>query len=356
MKKVLMVVPSFSAKGGITSVVSGYKNITVDDYKIKFVETYCDGSKIKKIFKFISGLTKYLYYMIMWNPDIVHVHSSFGKSFSRKKYIIRIAKIFNKRIINHIHGADFDEFYTNTNKKMKNRIIKTYNCCDVIIALSEEWKNKLSIIIDERKIRIVENYGVIHKSDYSRKNNHSVLFLGFICERKGCFDIPLVVKKVKEKIPNVKFILCGSGTSDDIDKLKKQIIENNVCDNVIFPGWVKDNKKRELLENSNLFFLPSYNEGMPMAILDAMGYALPIISTTVGGISKIVKNDYNGYIYKPGEIDKFSNAIIGLLNDENKLEAFGCNSIKVINNGYSFDNHIKKIFEIYNEGDINDNN
>ena len=81
-----------------------------------------------------------------------------------------------------------------------------------------------------------------------------------------------------------------------------------------YTGWVVDDEKKELLENANLFFLPSYNEGMPMAILDAMGYALPIVSTNVGGISKIVKNDYNGYIFNPPV-----NILIYLNRDTNSI-------------------------------------
>ena len=84
-KKVCMIVPSFSAKGGITSVVNGYRNSQLtEDYDVRFIETYCDGSIIHKIFKALSAYSKFIYTALFWKPNLVHVHTSFGGSFYRK--------------------------------------------------------------------------------------------------------------------------------------------------------------------------------------------------------------------------------------------------------------------------------
>lgn len=64
-KKVCMVVPSFTAKGGITSVVNGYRNSQLtEDYDVRFIETYCDGNKIKKVAIYLKSMFKYLYALI----------------------------------------------------------------------------------------------------------------------------------------------------------------------------------------------------------------------------------------------------------------------------------------------------
>lgn len=84
-KKVCMVVPSFSAKGGIATVVSGYKGSEIEKhYNIQYIESYCDGNKIKKIFKAIGAYFSFLKEMVRNKPDLVHIHSSFGGSFYRK--------------------------------------------------------------------------------------------------------------------------------------------------------------------------------------------------------------------------------------------------------------------------------
>lgn len=80
-----MIVPSFSAKGGITTVVNGYRNSELEnEYQIKYLETYCDGNKLNKIVKAICAYLSFGKELILNKPDLVHIHSSFGWEFLRK--------------------------------------------------------------------------------------------------------------------------------------------------------------------------------------------------------------------------------------------------------------------------------
>ena len=98
------------SKGGITSVVNGYRNSQLtEDYDVRFIETYCDGSVIQKTSKALSAYLKFIYTALFWKPNLVHVHSSFGGSFYRKALIIEIASLSKIPVVNHVHGADFDE-------------------------------------------------------------------------------------------------------------------------------------------------------------------------------------------------------------------------------------------------------
>lgn len=123
---------------------------------------------------------------------------------------------------------------------------------------------------------VVENYSVIHKECLCKKTSEikQILFLGFITELKGCFDIPEIVEKVTRQYDKIKVILAGSGEVKKVQEiLKKKKLEKYF----IFPGWVKKEEKEKLLKTANLFLLPSYTEAMPMSILEAMGYGLPIM-------------------------------------------------------------------------------
>lgn len=347
-KKICMVIPSFSAKGGIASVVSGYRHSQLEfDFDIKYVETYCDGNMFAKI---VMALKAYAYFMsliLFWHPSMIHIHSSFDGSFYRKLPFIVIGKIFNKPVINHIHGADFDRFYVNASLKKRRIIEYTYNSCFRIVALSNEWRDKIKQIVDDNKIVVIENYSILNleaiRERKTKNNTHNVLFLGFICKRKGCYDIPSVVEKVTEEIPDVKFVLAGSG---DVNQIQA-ITPDNLKNNIIYPGWVKGKEKDKLLREADLFFLPSYNEGMPMSILDAMGYGLPVVSTTVGGIAKIVHDGVNGYLCKPGEIMSQAEAILQILKDDQLLKRLGDNSVSIVKNGYSLQAHISSLEKMY---------
>lgn len=347
--KICMVVPSFSAKGGITSVVSGYRGSQLEkDFEIKYIETYCDGKWLSKLLIALKAYISYIWLLLIWHPAIIHIHSSFGGSFYRKMPFIIIGSWCKKPIINHVHGADFGEFYLNAPETKRKLVKTTYNKCSKLIALSDEWKENLKKIVDESKITVIENYSILNieaiEERKHKKNEHNVLFLGFICKRKGCYDIPAIVEKVAQVIPDVKFVLAGSG---DVEQIKA-ITPDKIKNNIVYPGWVRDKEKDKLLREADLFFLPSYNEGMPMSILDAMGYGLPVVSTTVGGITKIVHNGENGYICEPGNIDQLSFQIVKLLNDDSAMRYASKKSVEVILSGYSFEGHCSKLEQLYN--------
>ena len=147
-KKICMVVPSFSAKGGITSVVSGYRGSQLEkDFEIKYIETYCDGKWLSKLLIALKAYISYIWLLLFWHPSIIHIHSSFGGSFYRKLPFILLGSWFKRPVINHVHGADFGEFYLNA-PEIKRKLVKTaYNKCSKLVALSDEWKENLKKII-----------------------------------------------------------------------------------------------------------------------------------------------------------------------------------------------------------------
>lgn len=351
MKKVCMIVQNPMVKGGIAAVVNGYRGSQLEEaFDVIYVESYKDGNKVQKTLKAIKGYFHFLKVIIIEKPDVIHMHTSFGPSFIRSMPFIYMASWAKKPIINHIHGSAFDEFYSYASNKKKKLIRKIYGKCTVIIALSEEWKAYLSQIVDSEKIKILENYSTLHEDALEqrllRPSNQTVLFLGQIGSRKGCYDIPPIVERLVKFVPDVKFILAGSGELETITRLFE---EKGVKDRLQLPGWVRGADKDRLLREADVFFLPSYNEGMPMSILDAMGYGLPIVSTNVGGIPQIIINNKNGLTYKPNDIEGMSDGLKMILLNKETMDKYGKSSIDIVKEKYSLERHIKLLIKIYEE-------
>ncbi len=347
MKKVCMVVPSFTAKGGIATVVSGYRNSELEKrYKIKYIESYCDGGKLSKFFKAVGAYFLFLKELIFNRPDLVHIHSSFGASFYRKLPYIYIASIFRVPIVNHIHGSAIADLYINAGTLKKKMVENCFNRCKFLIVLSQEWKEKIKVIKTVTPKVIIENYSTIHKECLKKKNNNvkKILFLGFITELKGCFDMPDIAEKILKKYKNVEFILGGSG---EIEKLKDKLKEKNLEKYFYFAGWVKNKEKQKFLETADIFFLPSYTEAMPMSILEAMGYGLPIIASNVGGIPQLVKNGINGFLSNPKDVEMFSKNILFLLENDELCYKMSKESLNIADEKYSLEKHIEKIESLY---------
>ena len=180
-KKICMIVPSFSAKGGIATVVNGYKGSELEKkYDIKYIETYCDGNKVKKIFKAINAYFLFLKEILINKPDLIHIHSSFGGSFYRKLPFVYMASIFNLPVINHIHGSEITDFYINASKRKKQLVERCFDKCKCLVVLSEEWKNNLQVIKTKTPKIVIENYSIIHEECLKRKNHRdkNILFFG----------------------------------------------------------------------------------------------------------------------------------------------------------------------------------
>lgn len=346
--RICMVGPDPKVMGGIAAVVTGYLSSSMArDYNIKYISSHKDGSKFKKLMVAGKAYLTFIWMCIFNKPDIIHIHSSFGASFYRKMIFIIIGKLFSVPVVNHIHGAEFDEFYTNATERKRILVARIYLKCDVIIVLSREWKSKLKPEINGLNVRVVENFSTVPNVLTPPEDRENIiLFLGYIGKRKGAYDIPNVVKKVIAKMPDAKFILCGNG---EVEELRKVVKENNLENYIELKGWINNKQKEDLLNRSKIYFLPSYNEGLPMSILEGMAYGLPIVSTNVGGIPTVVSTGINGYLYKPGSTMDFANAILKLLNDQNLCKVMYQNNIDKILKKYSLEANVRKISVIYNQ-------
>lgn len=326
-------------KGGIAQVLKNYSNIFE---KFNFISTTKATSKFSNSLTLLNALFQFLLKMIFnKNIKIIHIHGSSYNSFYRKRIFINIAKLFNKKIIYHIHSGEFKIF----TEKNKAKVTKTLNKCDAIIALSESWKSYFNSL-GYNNVSIIPN--IISYPNLKHKNKSSIinlLFLGFLVEGKGIFDILEVFKINYERYKNKLHLYIGG--NGDSDKVVSYIRDNNLNDIVTFCGWVSGNKKNELLNNCNIYILPSYNEGLPISILEAMSYSMPIISTNVGGIPEIV-NEKNGILIQPGDKKALQEAIKYFLENPIEIKTKGEVS-KYMVNCHLPDNVSRKLSMVYSK-------
>lgn len=345
--KVLMIGPGRGLKGGISSVVESYYNVGLDKLvDLDYLETFTDGTKIKKIIFAIKSLLKFT--NKAKDSDIVHIHMSSRGSFYRKSLFVKKAYKMNKKIIIHIHGSEFQKFYKNEcNSIQKKYVQNILNKSNKVIALSEEWKYILSEIVEHNKVNVLYNSieikSVVDNKNYEEKK---VLFLGRIGKRKGVYDILEVAPRIISNHPNVKFIIAGDGEVDNVKSLCKDIgIENNVT----ILGWTSGDEKTKLLSEATVYLLPSYNEGMPISILEAMAYKLPIISTNIGGIPQLVTNNIEGYLFNAGNLNELESILNNVLSSEKLRKTLGENSFNKVEKEFNIEKNIYRLCSIYRE-------
>ena len=298
--KILMLGPARTVKGGMTSVVDNYFNYGLNQkVDLKYIETINDKNKFLKALKEIKGKIEFLTNVKKY--DIIHIHMASRRSTFRKGKYVRIAKKFNKKVILHIHGAEYKIFFNECNEKQKKYVIKTLNLADKIIVLSEEWKEYFSKLVNPQKIVVIYNSIVLPEDLKKDLETQNLLFLGRFGKRKGIYDLIEVVSKLIVNYPNLKLYAGGDG---EIEKVETMIKNKNMEKNVQLLGWATGKEKERILKDASFYVLPSYNEGMPMSLIEGMAYKNVCISTDVGGIPKVINNNVNGVIIKPGDKEK----------------------------------------------------
>lgn len=328
--KVLTISISLDSRGGIVSVV---KALSEYYESFNFIASSCSGNILKKLFCFVKCVILLIYHILFKGVKIVHIHSASYLSFYRKSVFIGICNILNVKVVCHIHGGLFDEFYETQNRA--NILKYILRSVDALIVLSKSWESFFSKIVEKNKITVLNN--IIHHSAQKDKlscNNHilHLLFLGTITETKGIFDLINVLEFHKQELDGK--ILLHIGGNGDTEKLCKLLDNKKLNSLVKFEGWVDDEKKRTLLLLSDVYILPSYIEGLPISILESMSYGMPIISTKVGGIPEIIQDGVNGFLITPGDKDAILRTITYFIENREAIPIMGQKNEVIVQNYY----------------------
>ena len=144
-KKILVIGPSPSrSKGGMATVIEEIEKDKKlnEQFDIDVYESYIDGNKLVRLFYSIYAFIKF--YFTKRNYDLYHVHVASRGSTFRKGHYVDVIKKWNKKVILHVHGAQYLVFFNEISEKKKNRVIEILKKSDMVIALSQDWKEKLA--------------------------------------------------------------------------------------------------------------------------------------------------------------------------------------------------------------------
>ena len=310
LPKVLMIGPGRKVRGGITSVIKCYERCPLwNKYSCKWLETYDDISDWRKIGAALRALL--LAPNLMLKTDIVHIHAAQNTSFYRKTIFFLLAKLLRKKVIVHLHTPSPKPFLRKPLSLVSRYVL---NWADSVVALSNTWAKEIRKIAHNAKITVIPNpCPVPTLQSYNHdKNEPTILFSGKLEDRKGFCDLINAMPRILSKVSNAKLVFAGHG---DIERGRKLVQQLGIESSVKFLGWLKRSEKVEILCQASVFCLPSYNEGVPMAMLEAMSYKIAVVVTPVGGIPDIISNRYNGILVTPGKEAEIAQAIIDILTD-----------------------------------------
>lgn len=329
---VLFIGPDYRAhKGGIGAVLSVYAdNIS----GFNFIATQRSSRSAFGNLVCFAGTMAKLCWQLLRNRRIriIHIHGASKSSFYRKYCVFLVAKyLFGKMVIYHAHGGKFHLFYENGSPRVRKNIRHFMTSADYVICLSRQWKNFFIHSFGIKSLSIINNPVPVQAPPYPAAADGrrlSLLFLGKIGDNKGIFDLLDVLAANRELYQHaIKLRVGGNG---EVNRLKDYIITRQLTGMVEYAGWVEGDLKTHLLSSCDVLLLPSYNEGLPVSLLEAMSFGKPVVATRVGGIPEIVKDGVNGFLMHPGDKAALKDHIDYLLGHTAERKKMGVRSLEIV--------------------------
>ena len=356
----LLIVGSFSKKniyGGIqqscklilnSSSFSSFKLIKFDSSQISnpaptFIIRFLLA--LIRLFRFVLKIYKH-------KPKVTLIFCSDGFSALEKGIMIWISEFFGAKPLifpragNLINQVEKYPFF--------KRIIKYLFIKAVFLAQGENWKlfalQKLNI--SEKRIKVLHNWTATEKLlsiGENRKNESksdvvSFLFVGWLEKEKGVIEIFNSIKILSRKKHSFFFTFIGNGK---LKETAKDFIDKNKLENFIsFEGWKPNNQLFKYYKSADVFVLPSWAEGMPNALIEALSCGLASITTNVGMIPNYLKDYHSALLVNPKSTEELTIAMEKLILDENLKLKLSKNGYKVAKKYFSSEKGLKSLSEL----------
>jgi glycosyltransferase involved in cell wall biosynthesis len=159
----------------------------------------------------------------------------------------------------------------------------------------------------------------LNRADLSNDHEPTIGFVGRLSEEKGVQTLIEAMVSVRDKAPNARLLIAGTGPIEH--RLKKLVAETGLNESVTFMGFCSN--VFEMLHNVDIFVLPSRTEGCPIVVLEAMAMGIPVIATNVGGTPELIEDNVTGLLVQSNAPDELARSIVELLTDRERAEKMG---------------------------------
>ncbi|RZF60742.1 glycosyltransferase [Sphingomonas populi] len=257
---------------------------------------------------------------------LVHINLGDKASAIRKGLVALLARGSGALVVVHLHAVELDADWRMSGKIMRWAIGLPFRAASTNIVLGDIWRNWLINDLGVKPERIDVLANGVPVPAYERRDHLAprsavhLLFLGNLLERKGVSDLIAALAGLPADLPAWRLSFAGGG---DLVRYTNAVKVAGISDKVAFLGWVDQNGAQKLLAEADVMVLPSYHEGLPLVILEALGAGTPVIATSVGAIPQFVEAERDALIIAPGARTELSAALARLIGDASLRQKIG---------------------------------
>jgi glycosyltransferase involved in cell wall biosynthesis len=321
--KVIQLGPSLNVRGGITTVEQHICDYLPAYVSMRHIATMEHGSTFARAAVYARAMFSLNAALQAIEPCIVHIHFASRGSTLRKMVLANMVLRAGRPLVLHAHGGYFDKFHRALPAVLRRGVNGILQRANVLIALSSHWRDFYvnECEVSPSHVTVLPNAVRWNPEVPNRAGRGQVqfLFLGRMCQKKGTYDLVNAFAALPESVrARAQLVLAGDGDLEAIRKLAAPLGER-----VRVLSWIDSAERERLLAQSDVYVLPSYNEGVPMSLLESMAAGLPAVVTPVGGIPDVLRHGVEGLMVEPGRVSDLSAAMAKMIGDDSERLACG---------------------------------
>jgi glycosyltransferase involved in cell wall biosynthesis len=298
---IVMLGAAPETRGSIAAVVEACRaGGLFSRWPIQYIPTSCDGSVLAQGATIARAARDFALALAHHRRMAVHVHASGGVAFWRDALFMSAALAARCPLIVQLHGIGFER----EARSFLERAAWVVVSCESQRIWVRSVARRAQVLCAPPPVSLPV------APDATRGN--LVLFLGRLEARKGIYDLLDAIAALRAAVPDVRLVCAGDGDRVGVARYAARL---RMADAVRFTGWVGPSGKRALLESAAAFALPSYDEALPISLLEAMSAGVPVVASPVGGIPEVVQDGVSGFLVAPGDRAGLERRLRSLLLD-----------------------------------------
>lgn len=353
--RVVMIGPVPRIYGGISAVTGALLDAGLAERcRLTYLAEGTRQGPLRKLSHAMQALTRLLSALLRRQADVLHLHVGSGSSFYRHMLYTALGKWARVPVILHWHlPGSGDTADAGLSGDRQRRLARWgLHAATRVLVLSPAWANTLTQLAGNpqaaAKMVVLPNpvdcRALYPPADPAQRSTNQTLFLGDFSPRKGVRDLLAAARLVLAAHADAHFVVAGGEPPAEVVALAQPLGAA-----VKFPGFVRGDAKRHALQQAALLVLPSYAEGMPVAVLEAMAAGLPVVTTPVGGVPDFFTDGVNGLLVPPGDVAALAAALVRLLDDPTQRAAMGHHNRQQALAQFDAPPYVERLLEVYKE-------
>lgn len=310
-RQIVMIGTDLAAPGGITAVVQSYLDAGLAArWRLRYLASFHRAQTLNKLGCALRTLLQLTWLLLTRQVAGVHAHVAARGSFWRKGSYLWLAGAFGVPTLLHLHDGSFPAWFEAQSPRRQRWIRALLRRVDRVACLSEGWQARIAAIEPRARFTVLPN--PVHcPAAPGEPVAGELLFLGRLWPEKGLPVLLQAAQRLRQEGLDFRLVCAGDG---DMAAVQAALQRLGLADRVSLPGYVGGARKEALLARAAVFVLPSQFEGVPIGVLEAMAWGVPVVATPVGGIPETLGPE-GGRLVPVGDAEALTRALSELLRD-----------------------------------------